>query len=141
MKLTRIIQETDERLRELERRWRESNSPEDYDAYITSLSRTVPGLREAIQNYESTSEAVQDIDTPGVSDADESLLNQWIRAGEHLDTLLQQHDIPYACDAGYGGCTKQGSFRQDPYAADIYNDPYSYGWMCDNCAYERSQDI
>jgi hypothetical protein len=146
-----MIQETDERLRELERRWRQSDSSEDYANYVNVLSRTVPGLREAIQNYESTAADAQGFDTSDTNDtgyrrdelSDETLssLNTWIEAGKHLDTLLQQYDIPYACEAGYNGCTKQGKFRQDPYNADVNNDPYSYEWTCDNCNYERAMDI
>lgn len=45
------------------------------------------------------------------------------------------------CEMEYRGCTKDGRRREDPYEADVNNNPGVMIVICDNCYRELCDDI
>lgn len=45
------------------------------------------------------------------------------------------------CELNYSGCTGLGELREDPYEADVNENPGVYMIACNECAQERSDGI
>lgn len=45
------------------------------------------------------------------------------------------------CELKYRGCTNDAQLVEDPYEADVNNNPGVMVWACENCIRELADDI